>query len=428
MTLDPVELLRQLIQIPSINPMGHDVSGPQFGEQRLTDFLQDQCDRSGLRWLRQRVHPGRDNLLAIVRGYSAPEQGGELLLWEVHQDTVPVEGMTIDPFGGDVRDGRVYGRGACDVKGGMAVMLAALSRVNLAKQRAITSPTIVLAFTVNEECGYTGARALPRLWLGSATTADVIGGNITPETMFPVTPQASIVAEPTAFQVVVAHQGIVRWRCRTIGRATHTSRPANGINAIYGMAQIVQVVEQFHNELQKGARSHPLCGHPTACVSVIQGGVGVNTVPECATIEIERRLGPAEEPAGAYHELIEYIAANANIGRCRVEYEPPFLESCGLDDKFNRAFGERLVQLVRKNRAGCDLVGVPYGTDAPAIAREKVPTVIFGPGSIDQAHTADEFIEIEELELGVEIFYQIAKDGLGGHLNDRRQSQPMITA
>src|SRR6476469_3957149 len=111
MTLDPVELLRQLIQIPSINPMGHDVSGPQFGEQRLTDFLQDQCDRSGLRWLRQRVHPGRDNLLAIVRGYSAPEQGGELLLWEVHQDTVPVEGMTIEPFGGDVRDGRVYGRG-----------------------------------------------------------------------------------------------------------------------------------------------------------------------------------------------------------------------------------------------------------------------------------------------------------------------------
>ena len=150
MTLDPVELLRQLIQIPSINPMGHDGSGPRFGERRLTDFLQDQCDRLGLPWLRQRVHAGRDNLLTIVRGRPAPDQGGEFLLWEVHQDTVPVEGMTIEPFDGDVRDRRVYGRGACDVKGGMAVMLTALSQVHSAKQPAMKSPTIVLAFTVNE--------------------------------------------------------------------------------------------------------------------------------------------------------------------------------------------------------------------------------------------------------------------------------------
>src|SRR5689334_20573719 len=128
MTLDPVELLRQLIQIPSVNPMGRDVSGPPFGEQRLTDFLQDQCQRLGLPWLRQRVHLGRDNLLALVRGCPALNEGGEFLLWEVHQDTVPVEGMTIEPFGGDIRDGRVYGRGACDVKGGIATMLAAISR------------------------------------------------------------------------------------------------------------------------------------------------------------------------------------------------------------------------------------------------------------------------------------------------------------
>jgi acetylornithine deacetylase len=129
-------------------------------------------------------------------------------------------------------------------------------------------------------------------------------------------------------------------------------------------------------------------------------------------IEIERRLGPEEGPSDAYNELIRYVAANADVGRCRVEYEQPFLESCGLNDKFNRDLGERLVKLVRENHLGCDLVGVPYGTDAPAISNEGMPTVVFGPGSIDQAHTANEFIRIEELELGAEIFYQLARDGL----------------
>lgn len=410
--LDPVELLRQLIQIPSINPMGRDVCGPPFGERRLTDFLQDQCERLGLPWLRQRVHPERDNLLALVRGCPAPNEGGEFLLWEVHQDTVPVEGMTVEPFGGDVRDGRVYGRGACDVKGGMATMLAAISRHVSAEQSATKSPTIVLAFTVNEENGYTGSRALSELWPHRALTAEIVGGTATPRQMFPVPPGAAIVVEPTKFQVVVAHQGIVRWRCRTIGRAAHTSRPDSGINALYGMAQFVQAIERYHAELQQSPRSHPLCGAPSACVSTMHGGVAVGTVPECATIEIERRLVPEERPSDAFGELTRYVAVNADVGRCRIEYERPFLESCGLDDKFNRAFGERLSELVRENHRRSELVGVPYGTDAPALSNEGVPTVVFGPGSIDQAHTDDEFIAIEELELGTEIFYQIARNGM----------------
>jgi acetylornithine deacetylase len=409
--IDPVELLQQLIQLPSVNPMGREVSGPPFGEQRLTDFLQDQCVRLGLPWLRQRVHFGRDNLLALVRGHPAPNAGGELLLWEVHQDTVPVEGMTIDPFGGEVRDGCVYGRGACDVKGGMAAMLAAVSRV-VAEKTATNTPSIVLAFTVNEECGYTGVRALPELWNHRAPTTEIVGGPATSRDIFPAPPHAAIVVEPTRFQVVVAHQGIVRWRCRTIGRAAHTSRPEFGINAIYGMAQIVQAIERFHADLQQGARRHPLCGAPCACVGVMHGGVGVNTVPECAMIEIERRLGPRERPADAYRELIEYLAAHADLGRCRVEHGTPFLESCGLDDGLNRGLGKSLLQLVRDNHVPCELVGVPYGTDAPAIASEGVPTVVFGPGSIDQAHTSDEFIRIAELQVGAEILYQIARHGL----------------
>src|SRR4029077_17482677 len=117
----------------------------------------------GLPWLRQRVHPGRDNLVALLRGNPAVELGGEFLLWDVHQDTVPVDGMTVDPFGGEVRDGRVYGRGASDVKGPMAAMLSAVSR-RVGAGSLANSPTIVLAFTVNEECGFTGAQALRQFW------------------------------------------------------------------------------------------------------------------------------------------------------------------------------------------------------------------------------------------------------------------------
>src|SRR5882724_5758502 len=129
MTLDPVQTLQELIRIPSVNPMGRDVLGPNEGESRLTDYLQQKCEQLGWRWQRQAVHSGRENLVALVPGYPSANDGGELLLWDVHQDTVSADGMSVDPFGGEVRDGRVYGRGACDVKGSMAAMLAALSQL-----------------------------------------------------------------------------------------------------------------------------------------------------------------------------------------------------------------------------------------------------------------------------------------------------------
>ncbi|MEX0610888.1 MAG: M20 family metallopeptidase [Pirellulales bacterium] len=397
MPLDPVETLQRLIQTPSVNPMGRDVSGPTYGESRMTQLLSEICHEHGWPYRRQTVHPGRYNLLALVEGVPSPSEGGELLLWDVHQDTVPVEGMSIDPFGGEVRDGRVYGRGACDVKGSMAAMLAALSR--LSDEAPARRPTIMLACTVNEECGFTGAKALSEAW-------------VTTEQFFPRRPDAAIVAEPTQFNVVVAHQGQVRWRCSTIGRAAHTSRPDMGINAIYAMARIVQSIERYHAGLSASAPEHRLCGRPSVCVSTIGGGVGINTVPDRATIEIDRRLGPQERPAPAYEELVRYVAENVDIGRCRVEHDPPFMQSLGLSDERNRPVAQRLAQSVRDRGRASELIGVPYGTDGAAISAAGVPTVVFGPGSIDQAHTADEYIEVEELLLATEIFYRIACKGL----------------
>jgi acetylornithine deacetylase len=376
--------------------MGGEATGAIYGEGRVTDLLADICKQQGWPWLRQPVHPGRDNLLAKVEGEPPLGEGGELLLWDVHQDTVPVEGMSIAPFGGEIRGGRVYGRGATDVKGSMAAMLSALSRSRPSGRR----PTIILACTANEECGFTGAWKLGRMWAHEV------------DPFLVRRPDAAIVAEPTELDVVVAHQGVVRWRCRTIGRAAHTSRPEAGMNAIYAMAQIVQAIERYHGELAAKGPLHRLCGRPSVCVSTIRGGVGINTVADRATIEIDRRLGPAERPERAYEELVRYVARHANLGGCLVEHDRPFMESAGLGNDRNTPLAERLACIVRDHGRASRLVGVPYGTDAPAIASAGVPTVVFGPGSIEQAHTADEHIEIDELLLATEIFYEVACKGL----------------
>jgi acetylornithine deacetylase len=408
MLLDPVEMLRQLIQTPSVNPMGRPITEPFHGEGRVTELLQSYCERFGWPWLRQRVHTGRENLIALVSGHPTPDEGGELMLWDVHQDTVPAEGLSVAPYGVDVRDGRVYGRGACDVKGAMAAMIAGLAAAAGKGSR----PTIVIAFTVNEECGFTGARALCNLWNPEPhVAADIVSGNISPSRMFPRPPHAAIVAEPTQFDVVVAHQGQVRWRCHTLGRAAHTSRPDEGINAIYGMAQVAEAIQAYHANLTKTGPAHPLCGRPSVCVSTIQGGVGINTVPERATIEIDRRLGPGEEPEPAYRALVEHIAKTTHVGLCRVEHDLPFMQSSGLSDQNNRPFAERIAALVRNSGRRSELIGVPFGTDAAALSAAGVPTIVFGPGSIAQAHTADEFIEIDQLELAAGIFSRIANGG-----------------
>jgi acetylornithine deacetylase ArgE len=373
-------IARDLVRIGSVNPMGRSIGGPSVGEERLTGWLEAFLLGIGARCRRQPVSPGRDNLVAEL---SWPGAGRPVLL-AAHQDTVPVDGMTVPPFDGEVRDGRLYGRGACDVKGGMAAMLAAMER--LASERPRGAASVAAAFTVDEESGFTGVRRLARDLPAGAAFA--------------------VVAEPTRLEVVVAHKGLVRWRIRTLGRSCHSARPSDGVNAVYRMAPVLAALEGYAAGLSAGP-SHHLLGSPTLSVGVIRGGTSVNTVPGSCEIEIDRRLLPGEDPVFAVDHCRRFLLEH--LPGSDLEIEPAWITDIALDTPIDAEVVQVSLAAVRKVRGRAEPAGVPYGTDASKLAEAGLPSVVLGPGDIGQAHTVDEWIEVSELERAVEVYVELVK-------------------
>jgi acetylornithine deacetylase len=397
MTLDLVKTLSDLIAIPSVNPMGRALSGPEFFEGRVTDYLQKLFDQLGLRWQRQTVHPERDNIFARLDGDLPLDQPGSLLLFEAHQDTVPVDGMTIPPWTPTIRDGRIYGRGSCDIKGGMTAMLGALAR--LAAEPARGRPTVIMACTINEEHGYTGATALSKMWSAGS------------DSIFPRRPDAAIVAEPTSLNVVVAHKGAVRWKCHTTGRATHSSQPQLGQNALYRMARVLLAFEAYQRDFVPTLPAHPLCGRATLSVGTINGGLSVNTVPDQCTIEIDRRMIPGEEWSGVFKQVTGFVQNFPGID-FEVIHDDPYMKGSTLAEGKNAQVAGRMAEAARHTIGRCEQIGVPYGTDASTISAAGVPSVVFGPGSIDQAHTRDEWLPLDELQQASDVLCEFVRRGL----------------
>jgi len=223
-------------------------------------------------------------------------------------------------------------------------------------------------------------------------------------------PDAVVVAEPTLLDVVVAHKGVVRWQCHTGGKAAHSSMPHLGDNAFYRMARVLAAIERYAEDQTPNLGEHPLVGNPTISVGVINGGISVNTVPDRCTIEIDRRVLPGEDAMKAYQQVIEFISEETRADPL-VTHDPPYIASNGLDIGINGEFAARLGDVARANGGGGRNIGVPYGTDAPAFDEIGAPTVVFGPGSIDQAHTCDEWVSVDQLHKAVEIYYQFGKMG-----------------
>lgn len=382
-----VELLRDLVAIPSVNPMGREVSGPEFYEGRMSDYLVRFFQQLGTPYERIEIVPGRANVIAR---FDTPDATTTLLL-DAHQDTVPVEGMTIPPFEPTVQDGRVYGRGSCDVKGGMASMLWAFKR--LVEERPTGAANVVLSCTCDEEQTSIGIHDLTKLWTEPSGRSKLLTQQ----------PDAAIVAEPTLLHVVVAHRGATRFRIRTRGRACHSSNPSLGTNAIYRMARVLSALEEYATVLPSKIVPHPLCGSATLSVGRIYGGTSVNVVPDDCAIEIDRRVVPGESSSEVIADIHRFLKSQLEFD---FEFEPPWIEACTLNNDQNAWLANSLLSQVRQVAGKREAIGVFYGTHASRIAAKGVPSVVFGPGSIDQAHTKDEWIAIDELEKAAEIYFR----------------------
>jgi acetylornithine deacetylase len=270
----------------------------------------------------------------------------------------------------------------------MAAMLAAFARV--VRERPADGPRLVAAFTVDEEFQFLGARRL--------VAADLRGGR--------GGPAAAVVAEPTGLRIVNAHKGAVRWDLVTAGRSCHSSRPERGVNAIYGMGRLLSHVERYAEELRQSTK-HPLLGPATLSVGRIEGGVSVNTVPDRCRIEIDRRLLPGEDPDAAAARLLVYL--QERVSDVAFTFGDPWLSAPALAPDGSEALVARLGAAIDAVVGRHAVEAEPYGTDAAPLAAAGVPAVVFGPGDIAQAHTRDEWVELEQVEQAAEVLYRLAR-------------------
>ncbi|MFN0068144.1 MAG: M20 family metallopeptidase [Limisphaerales bacterium] len=363
-------LLRDLVALPSVNPAFVPAGDATAGEARVADFLAALGARAGLDVEFQDVRPGRRNVL--LRLAPAGRTTRRVLL-APHMDTVGVIGGNDRLFTPEVRGTRLHGRGACDTKGSVAAMLTAL--VALAKSGPRPAATeIVFAGLVDEENLQLGSRALVK----SGFRANL-----------------AVVGEPTRLKVVTAHKGDVWLTIETRGQAAHGAMPELGRNAVREMARVVEALEGDYAAALR-EKSHPLLGRPTINVGVIRGGTQPNIVPDRCTIQADRRTLPGESHAGVLREVRAFLTARG----LRVK----LADQKGVPEPALETDPELpLVRQFMEVAKSPEPRGVHYFCDAAVLAMGGTPSVVFGPGDIAQAHTADEWIALPQLDRAVEV-------------------------
>jgi acetylornithine deacetylase/succinyl-diaminopimelate desuccinylase-like protein len=357
------KLLAELIALPSVNPAFLPPRHPHAGEKRVADFLASVAARAGLEVEFQAVLPGRSNLIARLRPKNKIKQ---TILLAPHLDTVNADDSQFIPR---CKNGRLHGRGACDTKGSVAAMLSALCE--LVKSRPLETE-IVFAGLIDEEHAQAGSRELVK----SKFKADL-----------------AIVGEPTRLQVVTAHKGSLWLELETRGKAAHGATPQFGKNAIHEMARIVDWLQTDYTADLKHRRRHPLLGHPTVNVGTISGGVQPNIVPDGCNISVDRRTLPGETEAGVQREIKRFLQSknlSAQISDKKLAPALPLETNPKLP----------LVQRFLKSIGQSKPAGIHFFCDAAILSAGGIPSVVFGPGDVAQAHTADEWISLAGLERG----------------------------
>ncbi len=374
------KLLAELVALPSVNPAfaapgtaSARTVGRITGELQVADFLASAAARAGLEVEFQKVLPGRSNLIVRLRPQNKIRR---TILLAPHLDTVGADGSQFIPRR---KNGRLHGRGACDTKGSVAAMLAALCELARAKSRP-RETEIVFAGLVDEEHAQAGSRAL----MASRFKADL-----------------AIVGEPTRLQVVTAHKGSLWLELETRGRAAHGAAPQLGRNAVYEMARIVGILETDY-AAQLRRRRHPLLGSATVNVGTICGGTQPNIVPDRCAITVDRRTLPGETDIGVQRDIAALLNANklrANISSAKLAPALP------LETNSRLPLVRQFLRSVGQTRS----VGVDFFCDAAVLSQGGIPSVVFGPGDIAQAHTADEWISLASLERGKNLLLSFLK-------------------
>ena len=386
---DAVGLTRELVRVDSRNPslvMG----GP--GEGAVARALAEILRAWGFRAELHEVAPGRPNVVARA-GSNAGEDatGGRSLMFNGHLDVVGIDGMRHAPWGAEVLDGRIYGRGASDMKAGVAAMCAAASRA----ADASADIDVVIAAVVDEEFESAGTRSV----IGRGVRAD-----------------AAIVTEPTRLAIMPAHLGFVWADIVTHGRAAHGSRWDLGVDAIRHSGVILAELDRFDAE-QLPAAPHPLLGRPSIHASLIEGGTGMSTYPDRCVTRIERRTVPGETPEGVRREL-EDLCRRAATRRPGLHADVIVTFSQAPSDVAVEAPIVRAVDAALRAAGEAPRVeGMTAWTDAALLNAAGIPAICFGPGDITLAHAAEEYVEIDEIERATEVLARLAVqwcDGSGG--------------
>lgn len=360
---DLVRLLSDLVAIDSVNPL---LVPGAAGEAAIARRIVEEMRASGLEVHVTDAAPDRPNVVGILRGRGP----GRALMLCGHTDTVGVSGMN-RPFVPEVRSDRLYGRGAQDMKGGLAAMLGAARRIAAS---GLDAGELIVAAVVDEEHSSLGAEALVRQWRADA----------------------AVVAEPTGLDVAVAHKGFQWLTVETRGRAAHGSRPQEGRDAILRMGRVLSALERLERTLAAGP-AHPLLGAASLHASLIHGGQELSSYPARAWLEFERRTLPGEPRSAALDEL-DVILGELRAG------DPEF--ECDRRATLSRDAYEidpasplpgQLTEAAR--RVGCPAArtGMTFWTDAAILGAAGIATVVFGPGGAG-LHSTDEYVRLDDVE------------------------------
>ena len=374
-----VKLLSRLVSVPSVNIAFRQPGDPDewFNEARLGAVVADWLSEHGIAVEVDLVAPERPNVIARIKGTS----GGPSMIWEGHLDTVQVTGMN-DPFTPRLANGRLYGRGAVDDKACLAAFMLAMRDL----QRDPPPGDVTFLAASDEEFSFTG-----------------ITHHVERDSAYDM----GVAGEPTELRVVRACKGCVRWFVEVHGRAAHTAKPQEGVDAMVAARKLLDL---FEAEMRRRTEVHPLLGPATLTCTAFEAGEGPNTVPSRARLRFDYRYLPSEAGGAVWRRFAEIATglADASSG-IRIVSEAPFIDSTAMDVAADEPVVGLFSDVCRRHGIDPTPEGVPYGSDSTKMVASGIPTIVFGPGNIAQAHVLDEHVEIAQVAKAARMLVDAAR-------------------